>query len=186
VRAARRAFADDSPWRRMNASDRSRIIWKVSELIEEHADELALLESLDNGKPFSVARAADIPLSADLFRYMAGWPTKIHGSTVPISSIAAPGDYHAYTLRDPVGVVGQIIPAGEPAFRLNRARWAGVRRSAGYRGGTSHSPARPERVRRNAGSVRGFRRTDHRVAGQCCKTRARVPAALPSRQLTFA
>jgi phenylacetaldehyde dehydrogenase len=68
VRAARWAFDDDSPWRRMNASDRGRIIWRISELIEEHADEFAMLESLDNGKPFAVARAADVPLAADLFR----------------------------------------------------------------------------------------------------------------------
>src|SRR6478752_8346839 len=77
VRAARKAFDDDSPWRRMNASDRGRLIWRISELIEENADELAMLESLDNGKPYSVARAADVALSADLFRYMAGWTTKI-------------------------------------------------------------------------------------------------------------
>src|SRR5262249_43219623 len=68
VKAARKAFADDSPWRRMNASDRGRLIWKISELIEENADELAMLETLDNGKPFTVARAADVPLAADLFR----------------------------------------------------------------------------------------------------------------------
>jgi phenylacetaldehyde dehydrogenase len=118
--AARRAFADGSPWRRMNASDRGRMIWKISELIEENADELAMLESLDNGKPFTVARAADVPLSADLFRYMAGWTTKITGSTVPISALPAPGEYLAYTLREPVGVVGQIIPWN---FPLLMAAW---------------------------------------------------------------
>jgi phenylacetaldehyde dehydrogenase len=120
VRAARRAFDDDSPWRRMNASDRGRLIWKISELIEENADELAMLESLDNGKPFTVARAADVPLAADLFRYMAGWPTKIEGTTVPISALPAPGEYLAYTLREPVGVVGQIIPWN---FPLLMAAW---------------------------------------------------------------
>jgi phenylacetaldehyde dehydrogenase len=120
VRAARRAFADDSPWRRMNASDRGRLIWRISELIEEHADELAMLESLDNGKPYSVARAADVPLAADLFRYMAGWTTKIEGTTVPISALPAPGEYLAYTLREPVGVVGQIIPWN---FPLLMAAW---------------------------------------------------------------
>jgi len=73
VRAARRAFADDSPWRRMNASDRGRLIWRIAELIEENADELAMLETLDNGKPFAIALAADVALAADLFRYMAGW-----------------------------------------------------------------------------------------------------------------
>jgi Aldehyde dehydrogenase family len=120
VRAARKAFADDSPWRRMNASDRGRLIWRISELIEENADELAMLESLDNGKPYSVARAADVPLAADLFRYMAGWTTKIEGSTVPISALPAPGEYLAYTLREPVGVVGQIIPWN---FPLLMAAW---------------------------------------------------------------
>jgi len=115
-----KAFEDDSPWRRMTSSDRGRVIWAISELIEQHADELAMLESLDNGKPFSVARAADIPLAADLFRYMAGWPTKIHGSTVPISAVAAPAEYLAYTLREPVGVVGQIIPWN---FPLLMAAW---------------------------------------------------------------
>ncbi len=120
VRAARRAFEDDSPWRRMNASDRGRLIWKISELIEEHGDELAMLETLDNGKPYAIARAADVALSADLFRYMAGWPTKIEGTTVPISALPAPGEYLAYTLREPVGVVGQIIPWN---FPLLMAAW---------------------------------------------------------------
>ncbi len=91
VKAARRAFADDSPWRRMNASDRGRLIWRISELIEEYAEELAMLESLDNGKPYGVARAADVPLAADLFRYMAGWPTKIEGTTVADLGAAGAG-----------------------------------------------------------------------------------------------
>ena len=120
IKAARKAFADGSEWRTMNASDRGRILWKISELIEQNADELAMLDSLDNGKPYAVAQAADVPLAADLFRYMAGWPTKIHGTTVPISAIPAPGDYHAYTLKDPVGVVGQIIPWN---FPLLMAAW---------------------------------------------------------------
>src|SRR5262249_40605946 len=68
VKAARKAFDDDSPWRRMNASDRGRLIWKIAELIEQNADELAMLETLDNGKPFAIARAADVALAADLFR----------------------------------------------------------------------------------------------------------------------
>ena len=120
VKAARRAFDYDSEWRRMNASDRGRMIWKISELIEENADELAMLESIDNGKPFSVARAADVPLAADLFRYMAGWTTKIEGATIPISALPAPGEYLAYTLKEPVGVVGQIIPWN---FPLLMAAW---------------------------------------------------------------
>jgi acyl-CoA reductase-like NAD-dependent aldehyde dehydrogenase len=81
VRAARRAF-EEGPWGRMTASDRGRIIWKIGDLILDHADELAQLESLDNGKPVAVARAADVPLAADLFHYMAGWATKIEGNTI--------------------------------------------------------------------------------------------------------
>jgi phenylacetaldehyde dehydrogenase len=117
VRAARRAFAYDSPWRRMTPSARGKLIWRIGDLIEQHVEELAMLESLDNGKPVGVARVADVPLSADLFHYMAGWPTKILGDTTPIS---AAGEYLSYTLREPVGVVGQIIPWN---FPLLMAAW---------------------------------------------------------------
>src|ERR1035438_5082602 len=72
VTAARRAF-DSGPWRRMTPSERGRLVWRIGDLILEHADELAELESLDNGKPRAVARVADVPLTADLFHYMAGW-----------------------------------------------------------------------------------------------------------------
>ena len=120
VRAARRAF-DDGPWSRMTASERGRIIWRIGDLILEHTDELAQLESLDNGKPFAVAQAADVPLAADLFHYMAGWATKIEGNTINISVPYMPGaSFHSYTLREPVGVVGQIIPWN---FPLLMAAW---------------------------------------------------------------
>ena len=120
VRAARAAF-EDGPWRRMTPSDRGRLIWKIGDLILEHADELAQLESLDNGKPFAVARGADVPLAADLFHYMAGWATKIEGNTIDISVPYMPGaNFHSYTLRDPLGVVGQIIPWN---FPLLMAAW---------------------------------------------------------------
>ncbi len=120
VRAARRAFDDSSDWRRMTPSDRGRLIHRIGDLILEHADELAWLESLDNGKPFTVARAADVVLAADLFHYMSGWATKIEGNTVDISALAAPGEYLAFTMREPVGVVGQIIPWN---FPLLMAAW---------------------------------------------------------------
>src|ERR1700693_2959121 len=120
VRAARRAF-DDGPWSRMTPSERGRLIWRIGDLILEHADELAQLESLDNGKPFAVARAADVPLAADLFHYMAGWATKIEGNSIHISVPYMPGaHFHAYTLREPLGVVGQIIPWN---FPLLMAAW---------------------------------------------------------------
>ena len=120
VRAARRAF-DGGPWRTMSPSDRGKIIWRIGDLIEATTEELAQLESLDNGKPLTIARAADVPLAADLFRDMAGWATKIEGNTIPISVPYAPGArWHAYTLRDPVGVVGQISPWNVP---LLMAAW---------------------------------------------------------------
>ena len=119
VRAARAAF--DGPWSRMTPSERGRIIWRIGDLILEHTDELAQLESLDNGKPFPVAQAADVPLAADLFHYMAGWATKIDGNTINISVPYMPGaNFHSYTLREPVGVVGQIIPWN---FPLLMAAW---------------------------------------------------------------
>jgi phenylacetaldehyde dehydrogenase len=120
VRAARRAF-EYGPWSRMTPSERGRIIWRIGDLILEHADELAQLESLDNGKPFAVAQAADVPLAADLFHYMAGWATKIEGNTISISVPYMPGaNFHSYTLREPIGVVGQIIPWN---FPLLMAAW---------------------------------------------------------------
>jgi phenylacetaldehyde dehydrogenase len=120
VRAARKAF-DDGPWGRMTPSERGRIIWRIGDLILEHADELAQLESLDNGKPVAVARGADVPLAADLFHYMAGWATKIEGNTIDISVPYMPGaNFHSYTLREPLGVVGQIIPWN---FPLLMAAW---------------------------------------------------------------
>jgi hypothetical protein len=84
VRAARAAF-EDGPWSRMTPSERGRTIWRVGDLILVHTQELAQLESLDNGKPVAVAAAADVPLAADLFHYMAGWATKIEGNTIDIS-----------------------------------------------------------------------------------------------------
>ncbi len=120
VKAARKAF-DNGPWRKMSASERGRLIWKLGDLIEQHLEEFAYLESLDNGKPLTVARAADVPLAIDLFRYMAGWATKIEGNTIPISTPNTPGvKYFTYTLREPVGVVGQIIPWN---FPLLMAAW---------------------------------------------------------------
>jgi phenylacetaldehyde dehydrogenase len=129
VRAARAAF-EEGPWSRMTPSERGRIVWKIGDLILEHVDELAQLESLDNGKPFPIAQAADVPLAADLFHYMAGWATKIEGNTISISVPYMPGaNFHSYTLREPVGVVGQIIPWNFPllmaAWKLGPALAAG-------------------------------------------------------------
>lgn len=115
VKAARRAF-DSGPWSRMTPSNRGQLIWRLADLLEQHLDEFAQIETLDNGKPFSVARVADVPLAVDLFRYMAGWATKVTGETIPLST----GGHFGYTLREPVGVVGQIIPWN---FPLLMAAW---------------------------------------------------------------
>lgn len=117
VAAARRAF-EIGPWRRMTPSERGRAIWKLADLIERHAEEFAQLETLDNGKPLAVARAADVPLVVDHFRYYAGWATKVEGETIPVS---IPGQRVLnYTLRESVGVIGQIIPWN---FPLLMAAW---------------------------------------------------------------
>jgi phenylacetaldehyde dehydrogenase len=120
VKAARAAF-EGGPWSRMTPSERGKVVWKIGDLIEEHLDEFAQLEALDNGKPLAVARAADVPLAADLFHYMAGWATKIEGNSISISVPYMPGaQFHSYTLREPIGVVGQIIPWN---FPLLMAAW---------------------------------------------------------------
>ena len=114
VKAARAAF-ETGPWSKMDARDRGRLMNKLADLIEANLDELAALESLDNGKPIRDARAADLPLSIDCIRYYAGWADKLTGDTIPIR-----GNYFCYTRREPVGVVGQIIPWN---FPLLMAAW---------------------------------------------------------------
>src|ERR1700683_5396155 len=120
VRAARRAL-ESGPWPAMTPSERGKLVWKIGDLISKHTDELAELETLDNGKPVAVARGADVPLAADMFQYMAGWCTKIEGKTIPLSVLYTPGtQYHAYTRPEAIGVVGQIIPWN---FPLLMAAW---------------------------------------------------------------
>ncbi|HZS98350.1 MAG TPA: aldehyde dehydrogenase family protein [Terriglobales bacterium] len=116
VAAARRAFdAKDGAWRKMSASERGRLIWRLADLVERHIDELAELETLDNGKPIFESRNVDMPMVVDVLRYYAGWATKIHGETVHTFDTA-----FTYTLREPVGVVGLIIPWN---FPLLLASW---------------------------------------------------------------
>jgi aldehyde dehydrogenase (NAD+) len=112
VKAARKAF-ESGPWRNMDARDRGRLLNQLADLIESHLDELAELETLDNGKPIGESRHADLPLVIDCFRYYAGWADKIHGQTIPIR-----GRYFCYTKREPVGVVGQIIPWNFPMLMV--------------------------------------------------------------------
>lgn len=108
VQAARRAF-EEGPWPKMDASERGRLLHKLADLIEKNLEELAALESLDNGKPLRDALTADLPLTIKCYRYYAGWADKIHGKTIPVE-----GNYFCYTRHEPVGVVGQIIPWNFP------------------------------------------------------------------------
>jgi acyl-CoA reductase-like NAD-dependent aldehyde dehydrogenase len=112
VQAARAAF-DGGPWPRLKPAERARILWTIADLIEQHADELARLETLDNGKPIFESRHVDLPFVADCFRYYAGWATKLHGETVP-----ADPKFFTFTLREPVGVVGAITPWNFPMIMV--------------------------------------------------------------------
>src|ERR1700675_191439 len=116
VDAARRALEDRSgAWRKLSASERGRLIWRLSDLVEKKIDELAELETLDNGKPIFESRYVDLPMVIDVLRYYAGLATKIHGETVNTFETA-----FTYTLREPVGVVGMIVPWN---FPLLLASW---------------------------------------------------------------
>jgi len=116
VQAARSAYESGDWHLKMTPSERSQCLWKLAELMEEHKDVLGQLDALDTGKPFATARDVDVFWSAEHFRYFAGWPTKIEGSTIPVST---PGMFN-YTLREPVGVCGLIVPWNYP---LLMASW---------------------------------------------------------------
>jgi aldehyde dehydrogenase (NAD+) len=117
VAAARRAF-DTGEWSKMDARDRSRLLYKFADLIEENIDELAALETLDNGKPITDSRNVDLPLVIDCYRYYAGWADKIHGKTIPVR-----GNHFTYTRHEPLGVAAQIIPWNFPLLMM-AWKWA--------------------------------------------------------------
>jgi len=123
VSAARAAF-EGGPWRRIPAAGRGVLLNRLADLIEQNIDELAALETLNNGKPISESRKVDLPLAVACYRYFAGWADKIQGNTIPVS-----GPYFCYTRNEPVGVVGQIIPWNFPilmqAWKLAPALAAG-------------------------------------------------------------
>jgi aldehyde dehydrogenase (NAD+) len=108
VAAARKAF-DEGPWPRMGAHERGRIVWRLGELIQQHLDEMAKLESLCTGKTMFDSGKVEIPFAAEVFRYYAGWATKIHGETLQLRENA-----FTFTTRHPVGVVGAIVPWNFP------------------------------------------------------------------------
>jgi acyl-CoA reductase-like NAD-dependent aldehyde dehydrogenase len=107
VRAARAAL--DGPWGKLSASERGALLWKLSDLIQKHTAEIARLETLDTGKPIAESTNVDVPLTVDVFRYCAGAATKLEGSTIPVS-----GPFFNYTIREPIGVVGLIVPWNFP------------------------------------------------------------------------
>ena len=107
VRAARAAL--DGAWGKMSASERGALLWKLGDLIEKNRDEIARLETLDTGKPITESSRIDVPMTVDVFRYFAGAATKLEGSTIPVS-----GPFFNYTLREPIGVVGLIVPWNFP------------------------------------------------------------------------
>ncbi|MFK2825747.1 aldehyde dehydrogenase family protein [Bacillus sp. B190/17] len=113
VKAAKKAF-EKGPWSKMSAAERAKLIFKLTDLLEEHKEELAQLDTLDNGKPISESRAVDVPNAIEEFRYFAGWATKNMGQTIPVS-----GNFLNYTRHEPVGVVGQIIPWNFPLSILS-------------------------------------------------------------------
>ncbi|MDD5541763.1 MAG: aldehyde dehydrogenase family protein [Acidobacteriia bacterium] len=116
VQAARRAFDDrENDWKKMSPSDRAKLLWRLADLIEQNIDELARLETLDNGKPIYESRNVDMPMVAEVFRYYAGWATKVFGETIPSRE-----NYFNYTLREPIGVVAAITPWN---FPLLLASW---------------------------------------------------------------
>jgi acyl-CoA reductase-like NAD-dependent aldehyde dehydrogenase len=112
VRAARAAF-ESGPWPKMRPAERQRILWKLGDLVMQHADELARLETLDNGKPIFESRQIDVPMVAGCFQYFAGWATKLAGETLPVSPA-----WFTYTLREPLGVIGAIIPWNFPMIMV--------------------------------------------------------------------
>ena len=123
VQAARAAF-ETGAWPQMTAGDRGRLLYKLADLIETHAEELAQLETLDNGKPLNESMNIDLPLTIACYRYYAGWADKIQGKTIPLN-----GPFFCYTRHEPIGVVGQIIPWNFPllmqAWKLAPALAAG-------------------------------------------------------------
>src|SRR6185503_4860196 len=108
-----RAAFDDGPWPKMRPAERQRLLTRLGDLIMDHADELGRLETLDNGKPIFESRQIDVPMVASCFHYFAGWATKMTGETVPVAP-----QWFTYTLREPLGVVGAIIPWNFPMIMV--------------------------------------------------------------------
>ncbi len=116
VAAARVAF-ESGPWSLMTAAERGKYLWRLADILSSHAEELAQIESLDTGRPVFECQIVDVPGSVNMLQYMAGWAGKINGETMNVSM---PGDFHTYTIREPIGVVAIIVPWNYP---LELAVW---------------------------------------------------------------
>ena len=168
VAAARAAF-ETGPWPRMRPRDRGRLLLKLADLVSANAEELARLETLDNGKPIAETLNVDIPQAAEVFAYYAGWADKIHGETIP-----ATNDHFTYTLREPHGVCGQIIPWNFPllmaAWTLAPAPACGT--TAVLKPAAQTPPTPPRRAAPGCGWRRGNRRRSGRP-GRAAPPRSR-------------
>ena len=172
VRAARRAF-ESGPWPAMTASERGRLLWKLADLLEANADEFAALESLDNGKPMAVARAADVPLAVDNLRYFAGWATKIEGTTIPISVPGARGVDAARTGRCRRADHPLELPAADGGLEArSRARDRLHRRAEAGRADAAHRAA-PRRTDLRSGLSRTAWSTSSRATAKRPAPRSR-------------
>ena len=167
VQAARQAF-DDSAWSRMKPTDRERLLLRAADAIEASAREFAEIEALDNGKSAAVAEALDVTMAAQCFRYMAGWATKIEGSTVDAAIPYSPSNaYFGYTRKEAVGVVGAIIPWNFPllmaAWKLAPGARGRLHRRAETRRRHAALRAAARRIAAGNGLPRGRREYRHRL-----------------------
>ena len=170
VKSSRAAF--EGEWSALTPDDRGRLLWKIAELVEENLEELATLETLNNGKPIVAARRDDIPNIAAMFRYYAGWTTKITGQTIPVSA----GNFLAYTRREPVGVTRRDHPLELPADdgRLEARAGARVRQHDDHQAGGADAAL-------DAAAGRDLRRGGPaRRASSTCSTAWARPRARPS------
>ncbi len=139
VAAARRAF--EGSWAGQRPADRERLLLRLAERVEAHGEQLAQLETLNNGKSINLSRALEVGASVEFIRYMAGWATKIEGRSLDLSIAAVPGArYRAYTVPEPVGVVGAIVPWN---FPLLMAIWKIVRPWPAAAPWSSSRPTKP-------------------------------------------
>ncbi len=163
VKAARAAF-ESGPWPKMAPNARAKLLWKLADALEANADEFALIETLDNGKPLKMSRLVDVAGSADRIRYYAGWATKLSGQTVDLS---IPGQWHAFTLREPIGVAGPDraveLPADDGGEQDGAGAGRRLHRDPQARRADAAFGAAPRRAHAGSGLPRGRGEHHHRL-----------------------